>query len=132
MTGDEGLELLVQVRERLLQITNRLTDIQATPIAGHVVSLMTLREFTEKRLNENNPNSQEAAYPSPRVQPRDIQRADVAPAGGYALVVDGHFKTQFESDAAAQAAAKELLIKYPMLQIAIYDAAAKARTMVKL
>jgi len=65
-------------------------------------------------------------------QPRNIQRADIAPAGGYALVVDGHFKTQFESDAAAQIAAKELLGKFPMLQVAIYDAASKARTFVKL
>jgi hypothetical protein len=65
-------------------------------------------------------------------QPRNIQRADVAPAGGYALVVDGHFKTQFESNAAAQIAARELLGKFPMLQVAIYDAASKARTLVKL
>jgi hypothetical protein len=28
-------------------------------------------------------------------QPRKIQRADIAPTDGYALVVDGHFKTQF-------------------------------------
>jgi hypothetical protein len=52
-------------------------------------------------------------------QPRNIQRADIAPADGFALVVDGHFKTQFESDAAAQKAAKELLVKYPMLQVEI-------------
>jgi hypothetical protein len=65
-------------------------------------------------------------------QPRNIQRADVAPMGGFALVVDGHFKTQFESDAAALTAAKELLSKFPMLQVAIYDASAKARTLVRL
>ena len=65
-------------------------------------------------------------------QPRNIQRADVAPAGGYALVVDGRFKTQFESDAAAQTAARDLLSRFPMLQIAIYDASSKARTLVKL
>ena len=29
-------------------------------------------------------------------QPRNIQRADIAPANGYAMVVDGRFKTQFE------------------------------------
>jgi hypothetical protein len=46
--------------------------------------------------------------------------------------VDGHFKTQFESNAAAQIAARELLGKFPMLQVAIYDAASKARTLVKL
>ena len=28
-------------------------------------------------------------------QPRNIQRADIAPANGYSMVVDGHFKTQF-------------------------------------
>jgi hypothetical protein len=64
-------------------------------------------------------------------QPRNIQRADVAPAGGFALVVDGHFKTQFESDAAAQKVAKELLVNYPMLQVEIYDASTKARTLVR-
>ncbi len=42
-------------------------------------------------------------------QPKNIQRADIAPTNGFALVVDGHFKTQFQSDAAAQKAAKELL-----------------------
>ena len=28
-------------------------------------------------------------------QPRNIQRADIAPANGYAMVVDGHFKTNY-------------------------------------
>jgi hypothetical protein len=41
------------------------------------------------------------------------------------MVVDGHFKTQFEEEAAAQKVAKELLANYPMLQIEIYDATAK-------
>jgi hypothetical protein len=27
-------------------------------------------------------------------QPRNIQRADIAPSDGYALVVDGHFKSK--------------------------------------
>ena len=31
-------------------------------------------------------------------QPRNIQRADIAPTDGYALVVDGHFKTQFAEE----------------------------------
>jgi hypothetical protein len=30
-------------------------------------------------------------------QPRNIQRADIAAANGFALVVDGHFKTEFGS-----------------------------------
>lgn len=64
-------------------------------------------------------------------QPRNIQRADIAPADGYAMIVDGRFKTQFEEEAAAKKAATELLAKYPMLQIEIYDASSRKRTLVK-
>ena len=64
-------------------------------------------------------------------QPRNIQRADIAPANGYAMVVDGHFKTQFSEDDAAKKAATELLANFPMLQVEIYDAAAKTRTLIK-
>ena len=64
-------------------------------------------------------------------QPRNIQRADIAPSDGYALVVDGRFKTQFAETGAATKAATELLAKYPMLQIEIYDASSKSRTLVK-
>ena len=64
-------------------------------------------------------------------QPRNIQRADIAPKDGYALVVDGHFKTQFAEEAAAKKAATELLVKYPMLQVEIYDASSKSRTSAK-
>jgi hypothetical protein len=35
-------------------------------------------------------------------QPRNIQRADIAPANGYAMVVDGHFKRQFSKESAAK------------------------------
>ena len=37
-------------------------------------------------------------------QPRNIQRADIAPIDGYSLVVDGHFKTEFAEKAAAKKA----------------------------
>ena len=64
-------------------------------------------------------------------KPRNIRPAAIAPAGDFALVVDGHFKTQVESNAAAQKAAKELLVNYPMLRVEIYDASTKGRTLVK-
>jgi hypothetical protein len=64
-------------------------------------------------------------------RPRDIQRADIVPTVGFALIVDGIFKKEFESDAAAQKAAKELLTKYPMLRVETYDASTKARTLVR-
>lgn len=63
-------------------------------------------------------------------QPRN-KRADIAPTEGYALVVDGHFKTEFGEAGAAKKAATELLAKYPMLQIEIYNAASKSRESLK-
>ena len=64
-------------------------------------------------------------------QPRNIQRADIAPEDGYAMVFDGHFKTHFSQESAAKKAATELLARYPMLQVEIYDAVAKTRTRVR-
>ncbi len=64
-------------------------------------------------------------------RPRNIQRADIVPTIGYAMVVDGHFKTQFSDEGAALKAAKELLASYPMLKVEIYDASAKVRTLIK-
>jgi hypothetical protein len=64
-------------------------------------------------------------------QPRNIQRADIAPANGHAMVVDGRFKTQFEEEAAAKKAATKLLAKFPMLQIEIYYALSRKRTLLK-
>jgi hypothetical protein len=64
-------------------------------------------------------------------QPRNIQRADIAPGEGYAMVVDGKFKTQFSEESAAKKAATELLAQYPMLQVEIYDAEAKSRKRVQ-
>ncbi len=63
----------------------------------------------------------------PDDEPRRIQRADRAPAEGFTLVVDGHFKTQYSDEASAKAAAAALLTKYRMLQVQIYDAAKRER-----
>ncbi|MCK1427183.1 hypothetical protein [Bradyrhizobium sp. 87] len=62
-----------------------------------------------------------------RPQPSQVRRADLAPATGYAMLVDGPFKTEFLDQDAATQAALELLAKYPMLKIEIYDAASKSR-----
>jgi hypothetical protein len=64
-------------------------------------------------------------------QPKNIQRAYIAPANGYAMVVDGHFKTQFSEESAAKKAASELLPSFPMLQVEIDNATAKSRTLIK-
>jgi hypothetical protein len=62
------------------------------------------------------------------IQPRNIQRADVPPADGFSLVVDGHFKTHYDNEAAAQEAGAELFGRFPMLQVLIYDAATRTRS----
>jgi hypothetical protein len=61
-------------------------------------------------------------------QPRNIQRADIAPREGFALVVDGHMKTTYEDEGTAKKAAADLLSRFPMLHVQIYNAATKTRT----
>ena len=64
-------------------------------------------------------------------QPRNITRADLVMTEGCGLEVDGRMKTIFPTLAAAQKSALELKSKYPMLQVKVYDAAKKSRTLVE-
>ena len=60
--------------------------------------------------------------------PKQAVRADIVPEAGYSLVVDGHFKSHYETSEAAEAAAVKLKTKYQMLQVQVYDAKAKTRS----
>jgi hypothetical protein len=60
-------------------------------------------------------------------QPRKILRADKAPTDGYSLVVDGHFKSHHATEEAGMA----LKNQYQMLQVQVYDAATKTRSMIE-
>jgi hypothetical protein len=60
---------------------------------------------------------------------KKILRADRPPTEGFVTVVDGHFKSEFDTVDAAVAAGRKLKAAYPMLQIEIYDAANKVRTL---
>ena len=62
-------------------------------------------------------------------EPKKALRADRPPTEGFAIIVDGHFKSDFESLDAAEASGRELKSTYPMLQIEIYDAASQVRTL---
>ena|SRR5258708_14600323 len=44
-------------------------------------------------------------------QPRNIQRADIVPTIGYAMVVDGHFKTQFSDESAAKKGSRRIAVQ---------------------
>ena len=47
-------------------------------------------------------------------------------------VVDGHFKSEFDTAEAAETAGRKLKSAYPMLQIEIYDAANQGPHVVEL
>lgn len=57
------------------------------------------------------------------------RRADWPPTEGFAVVVDGHFRSEFDTAKAAESSGRKIKSTYPMLQIEIYDAATKARTL---
>ena len=64
-------------------------------------------------------------------QPRNITRADLVLAEGFGLEVDGRMKTVFPTLAAAQKRARDLKAEFLMLQIKVYDAEKKIRTLVE-
>jgi len=62
-------------------------------------------------------------------EPKKALRADRPPTEGFVTIVDGHFKSEFDTVEAAEKAGRKLKSAYPMLQIEIYDAAKKVRTL---
>jgi hypothetical protein len=62
-------------------------------------------------------------------EPKRILRADRPPTKGFVTIVDGRFKSEFDDVEAAEASSRKLKAMYPMLQIEIYDAANKVRTL---
>ena len=60
-------------------------------------------------------------------EPKKAMRADRPPTEGFVTIVDGHFKSEFDTLAAAEAVGRKLKAAYPMLQVEIYDAATKVR-----
>jgi hypothetical protein len=61
--------------------------------------------------------------------PKKAPRADRPPTEGFVVIVDGHFKSELDTLDAAEASGRSLKSTYPMLQIEIYDAATKVRTL---
>jgi len=62
-------------------------------------------------------------------EPKKAVRADRPPTEGFATIVDGHFKSEFDTAHAAEAAGRKLKSAHPYLQIEVYDAAMKVRTL---
>jgi hypothetical protein len=65
--------------------------------------------------------------------PVPIHRASRGlPTSGYALVVDGQMKTEFDTSDRAQKTAQDLKRRYPMLQVKVYDAEKKQSDAIEL
>ena len=62
-------------------------------------------------------------------EPKKAPRADRPPTEGFVVIVDGHFKSEFDTLGAAEASGRKLKSTYPMLQIEIYNAATKVRSL---
>jgi hypothetical protein len=58
--------------------------------------------------------------------------ANVLPIEGYVLEVDGKFKSEYESSVAAMKVGLELKTKYPQIQVKVYDAKERTRTVIEL
>jgi hypothetical protein len=50
-------------------------------------------------------------------------RANAIPVDGFVLSVDGKLKTRYETSEAAMTAAAQLKQSFPVIQVAVYDAA---------
>ena len=58
--------------------------------------------------------------------------ASTIPSEGYVLEIDGKLKSEFQTSEAALKSGLELKKKYPQIQINVYDAKERARTLVDL
>jgi hypothetical protein len=59
-------------------------------------------------------------------------RTDTIPTEGYVLTVDGKMKTKYAAAEDAAAAAQKLKQAYPVIQVKVFDAAARTYTPVLL
>lgn len=57
-------------------------------------------------------------------QPKNL-RANVLPIDGFVLSIDGKLKARYETEAEAVAAGSKLKQSFPVICIAVYDAAAR-------
>ena len=59
-------------------------------------------------------------------------RANAMPTDGYVLIVDGKLKTSYDTSEAAMTAGTKLKQNFPVIQVAVLDAAERISTPVEL
>jgi hypothetical protein len=94
-------------------------------------SFLPLSRIQCKGRRNKEPSMKKPKIEMEEQQPRKVIRADKAPTEGYSLVVDGHFKSHHDTVEAAEEAGMALKNQYQMLQIQVYDAATKTRSMIE-
>ena len=108
------------LKAKPLQIKTIEKPENAPAKVANIVELSSIKSATiAKPISENE------------TQPKNL-RANILPADGYVLEIDGKFKSQYETSDTAMKAALELKKKFPQIQVKLYDAKARARTPVEL
>jgi hypothetical protein len=108
-------------------ISPRLTAILA--VVGQ--SFLPFSGVQCKGRRNQEPSMKKPKIEAEEQQPRKIIRADKAPTTGYSLVVDGHFKSHHDTVEAAEAAGMALKNQFQMLQVQVYDATTRTRSMIE-
>jgi len=72
-------------------------------------------------------DAKEANMSQETEKPKNL-RANTLPTDGFALCVDGKMKTRYETSQQATAAGLQLKQTYPVIQVTVYDAAARLYT----
>ncbi len=67
----------------------------------------------------------------PATRPKNPS-ANILPTEGYVLEIDGKFKSEYETSEAAMKAGLELKKKFPFIQVKVYSAKERTRTLVEL
>lgn len=91
-------------------------------------------------LKKQEPKGDESIFqgaPSPEITLQETKRpanlrANAVPVDGFVLSIDGKLKTRYESAKDANAAGVKLKQSYPVIQVAVYDAAQRNYAPVEL
>jgi hypothetical protein len=96
------------------------------------IAMKTGKTRLAGRLPQSQANDAKEANMSQETEKPKNLRANTLPTDGFALCVDGKMKTRYETSQQATAAGLQLKQTYPVIQVTVYDAAARLYTPVEL
>ncbi len=80
-------------------------------------------------MSKGRPTSKDSYVTQATKKPANLS-VNAMPSDGYVMAVDGKLKARYESESDAMAAAAKLKQNYPVLKVAVYDAAQRTYTAV--